>query len=196
MKRKWLVISAFVFLILLSPILFRKRTVWLMSNGEVVAIAKRSSLPDWDDGAVRVYQGKELFGLWADLFNFPLYIYPFSDLRRFLCVYDDDTSVLVFVVDFRVSDTDAPTLSKWPSDDYVRTYMAQRATNIVIETGGLVRLPNDSELQEVSSNLMSLTSLQFKTTSFPSGDFGIYRFYWTKEDLLSELATNRNSVWP
>jgi hypothetical protein len=167
-----------------------------MSNSEVIAIAKRSSLPSWNDGAVRVYQDKELFGLWADMFDFPLYIYPFSDMRRYLCIYDDDTSVLVFVVDFGISDTSTPVLSKWPSDDYVRTYMAQRATNVVMETGGLVRLPNYSELQEASSNLMSLTPWQFKATSFPSSDFGFYRFYWTKEQLLSELATNRNSVWP
>jgi len=65
-----------------------------------------------------------------------------------------------------------------------------------METKGFVRLPDYSELQEASSNLMSLTSWQLKRTSFPSGDFGIYRFYWKKEELLSGLATNRSSVWP
>jgi hypothetical protein len=35
-----------------------------------------------------------------------------------------------------------------------------------METKGFVRLPNHSELQEVSSNLANLTSTQFKATRF------------------------------
>ena len=115
----------------------------------------------------------------------------FVHLRRLI------TSVLVFVVDFWVADTNAPEFFQMASLTIMLEHdIAKRATNVVMDTKGFVRLPNYSELQEASSNLMSLTPWQFKTTLFPSGDFGIYRFYWTKEDLLSELATNRNSVWP
>jgi len=197
MKHKWLIVATAAFLLLLNPILFRKHTVPLLSNGKVVAIAKRSFAPHWKDSVVDVYVGKEkVFSLWSDFFDFPLFIYPFPDKQRFLCIDDDDTSVLVFVVDFGASDTNVSHSSRWPSDDYVRTYLTSRATNVVMETKGFVRLPNHSELQEVSSNLANLTSAQFKATSFPSGDLGIYRFYWTKEDLLSELALDRKSVWP
>ena len=197
MKHKWPIVATAAFLLLLSPILFRKHTVPLMSNGKVVAVAKRSFAPHWNDSAVDVYVGKEkVFSLRSDFFDFPLFIYPFPDKQRFLCIDDDDTSVLVFVVDFGASGTNVSHLSRWPSDDYVRTYLASRATNVVMKTKGFVRLPNHSELQEVSSNLANLTSTQFKETSFPSGDLGIYRFYWTKKDLLSELAPDRKSVWP
>ena len=197
MKHKWLIVATAAFLLLLSPVLFRKHTVPLMSNGKVVAVGKRSFAPHWNDSAVDVYVGAEkAFSLRSDFFDFPLFIYSFPDKQRFLCIDDDDTSVLVFVVDFSASGKTVSHSSKWPSDDYVRTYMASRATNVVMETKGFVRLPNYSELQEVSNNLVNLTSEQFKATSFPSGDLGIYRFYWTKEDLLSELAPDRKSVWP
>ena len=197
MKHKWLLIVALVALFISSPVIFRKHTIPLLSGGKVVAIAERSFAPHWGDSTVNIFVGNEkVFSLWADMFDFPLFIYPFADRQRFLCIDDDDTSVLVFVVDLRASATNTPTLSKWPPDDYVRTYIASRATNVVMETKGFVRLPDYSELQEASSNLMSLTSWQLKRTSFPSGDFGIYRFYWKKEELLSGLATTRSSVWP
>jgi len=196
-KRKGLIIATTALLVLLIPVIFRMHNVPLISNGEVVAMAKRSFAPHWSEGTVDVYVGKvKVFSLWADMFDFPLFIYPFADTQRFLCIYDDDTSVLVFVVNFGAADINTPNSSQWPTNDYVKTYVAKRATNVVMETKGFVRLPNYSELEEASSNLMSLTSGQFKTTSFPSDDFGVYRFYWTKEDLLSELATNRSSLWP
>jgi hypothetical protein len=167
MKHKWPIVATAAFLLLLSPILFRKHTVSLMSNGKVVAVAKRSFAPHWNDSAVGVYVGKEkVFSLWSDFFDFPLFIYPFPDKQRFLCIDDDDTSVLVFVVDFGASDTNVSHSSRWPSDDYVRTYLASRATNVVMKTKGFVRLPNHSEFQEVSSNLANLTSTQFKATRF------------------------------
>lgn len=195
MKQKWLTVATVVLLVLLSPIIFRKRTVPIISNGKVVAVAKRSFAPSWNDSAVDVYVGKEkFFGLWADFFDFPLFIYSFPDKQRFLCI--DDTSVLVFVVEFNASSRNVSNSSKWPSDDYARTYMASRATNVVMATKGFVRLPDYSELQEASSNLVNLTPEQFRATSFPSGDLGIYRFYWTREELLSELAADRKGVWP
>ena len=197
MKRVWLIITATVILILLSPALFRKHIVPLVSNGKVVAFAGRSFAPHWNDSPIDVYVGKKkAFSLWSDFFDFPLFIYPFPDKQRFLCIDDDDTSVLVFVVDFRTSGLKDSNSVKWPTDDYVRTYMASRATNVVMETKGSVRLPDYSELQEASNDLINLTSGQFQATSFPCGDLGFYRFYWTREELLSELAVDRKSVWP
>jgi hypothetical protein len=134
--------------------------------------------------------------LWGDAFDFPLFIYPFADDQRFLCIYDDDTAMLVFVVDFASSPESVIKQSEWPPNDYTRSYLAQRATNVVMKTKGLVRLPVLSELQEVSSNLTSITSSQFKTASFPVLDLGLYRSYWPKEALLSALHTNRQACWP
>jgi hypothetical protein len=90
MKHKWLIVATAAFLLLLNPILFRKHTVPLLSNGKVVAIAKRSFAPHWKDSVVDVYVGKEkVFSLWSDFFDFPLFIYPFPDKQRFLCIDDD-----------------------------------------------------------------------------------------------------------
>jgi hypothetical protein len=38
--------------------------------------------------------------MWAGFFEFPVFLYSFSDGQRSLCVYDDDTDVLVFVIDY------------------------------------------------------------------------------------------------
>ena len=197
MKWKWPVIVACVLLILLSPVLFRKRIVPLIFNGKTVAVAKRSFLPRWNDGAVDVYVGKEkVFSLWEDAFDLPLFFYPFADGRRFLCNYDFDTAILVFIVDLNASGTNESDLSKWPSDDQFRTDLARMASNVVLETKGVVRLPSFAELQEVSSYLASATPRQIKNASFPFCDFGVYRNYATKKDLLLDLATNRQSYWP
>jgi hypothetical protein len=95
-----------------------------------------------------------------------------------------------FVVDFSALGTNTLISSKWPPDDYTRTYMASRVTNVVFDTKGIVRLPNYAELQEVSSYLISTTP-----TSIKAGYFELFNF-WTKENLLLDLATNRQSVWP
>jgi hypothetical protein len=65
-----------------------------------------------------------------------------------------------------------------------------------METTAAVRLPNYAELQEVSSNVAILTPLELKKASFPNFDLGIYRVYWTKEELLAVLQTNRQKLWP
>jgi hypothetical protein len=103
---------------------------------------------------------------------------------------------LVFVVDFSASDINTPNFPKWPSNDRLRADLARMATNVVLETKGYVRLPNYAELQEVSSYLANLTPTEIKTRSLPMCDFGIYRFYALKENLLPDLATNRQSHWP
>jgi hypothetical protein len=197
MKQKRLIVFVFILLFILSPILFRKYRVPLISNGKVVAVATRPLVFPWNDNKFYVYVGNDkAFSVWADFFDFPMFIYPFADGKRFLCDYDDDVDILVFVVDFNASATNVSNSSMWPSDDRLRAHLAQRATNVVIETQGVVRLPNYAELQEVSSYLASLTPRQFKTRSLPLGDLGLYRFYATKENLLADLDTNRDSFWP
>lgn len=162
-----------------------------------MAVAKRPFAMPWNDNEYGVYAGKsKVFSLWGDIFDFPLLIYPFADGKRYLCIDDDDTSVLVFIVDLRGPTPNSSGSSGWPADDYTRTCLARRATNVVMDTKGSVRLPSFEEVQEVSSNLVRMSSKQFKAASFPCMDLGVYRFYWPKEVLLSELATNRHSLWP
>jgi hypothetical protein len=196
-KKKWLIIVVAAFLVVSSPILFRKRTVAIASAGRLVAVAKRPILPAWNDSAVDVYVGKDkVFSLWEDAFDSPLFIYPFSHDQRFLCVYDFDVSMLVFVVDLDASATNKLGSPDWPADERLRSNLAQGATNVVLETKGLVRLPTYAELQEVSGYLSRISSSELKATSFPFFDAGIYRHYASKDYLLLDVATNRQSMWP
>lgn len=167
-----------------------------MSNGEAVAIAKRSIAPILNGGVVRVYRDKELFGLWEDAFDLPIFFYPFADGQRFLCDYDFDTAMLVFVVDSNPSNADKLDSDKWPSDVQLRENLARMATNVVLETRCLVRLPTYAELQEVSNYLAGATSGQIKAGSFPFCDLGLYRSYATKKDLQLDFAADRQSYWP
>src|ERR1035437_463468 len=197
MRKLAIILGAIMLLLLLIPVFGRKYSVPLMSNGKIVATAQRPYALPWNDNEFSVYAGKsKLFSLWGDAFDFPLFIHPFTDGQRFLCIDDDDTAVLVFVVDFGPSRASATNTLQWPPDDYLRGYLAQRATNVVMNTKGLVRLPTHSEIQDVSSNLTTLTPSQFRTTSFPVWDLGLCRFYWPKEALLAALHTNRQKCWP
>src|SRR5208337_4366780 len=137
-----------------------------------------------------------IFSLWEDFFDFPLFIYPFADGERFLCIYDYDTAVLVFVLDFARSASSAAATPEWPSDAYVRGVLIAGATNVVTRTKGHVRLPGCAELQEVASQLSTISARKFRAASFPALDVGVYRGYWPREALLSALATNRQSCWP
>ena len=181
-------------LLVVGLLLLQKPYVSLMVNGKVVATAKRPFIQPIRDGATDVYVGKEkIFSLWQDFFDFPCFIYPFADGKRFLCDYDDDTSLLDFVVDFRDSATNEPRSSGWPPNDnvmgnYVSTYMASRMTNVVFNTKGIVRLPTYAELHEVSGYLTGTNQAQIKA--------GYFDFFGSKESLLLDLATNRQSVWP
>jgi hypothetical protein len=198
MIKRIAIVTAFAFFFLaLSPVLFRKRTVALVSNGRIVAVATRPLPTPWTDNEFGVYAGgAKVFNLWGDFFDVPLLIYPYADGKRFLCIDDDDTAVLVFIVDLNATNTIALASDNWPKDDYAREHLASRATNVVMATKGIVRLPNYAELREVSGCLMSLTPSQLQTVSFPFNDLGLCRFYCTKDDLLKELNTNRTSVWP
>jgi hypothetical protein len=182
-------------LLLFSPFLLRKRNVPIVSNGRIVAVAKRP-LP-WSGNEVGVYaDGTKIFSLWADTFDFPVYVYPFGEGEKFLCIYDDDTSVPVFVVDLNTQATNIAAQSGWPPDGYTRNYLAQRATNCVVETKGRVRLPTCSEVQEAAQSIAKMSPGEIRRTSFPATDFGVWRFYWLKQAMLNAVATNRHSVWP
>lgn len=195
--KKWIIIVfAILLFVVLSPVAFRKYTVPLMSNGRVVATARRPFALPWKDNEFAVYAGNaKVFSFWGDIFHFPLFIYPFADGQRFLCIDDDDTAILVFVIDCNASGATFTNLDGWPPDDYTRKYLAERAPHVVKESKGVVRLPSYAEVQEVSSNLAGMATGQFEKTSFPGVDFGVYRIYWPKAFLLSELSTNRHSVW-
>ena len=200
MKRQWLVIVAAIVVcpvLLFAGLLFlQKPYVSLGANGKTIAVVKRPLVQPITDGATDVYVGKQrIFSIWQDFFNFPCFIYPFADGKRFLCDYDDDTSLLDFVVDFRDSATNEPRSFGWPPDDnamgnYVRTYMASRITNIVFNTKGTVRLPTYAELREVSDYLTGKNFTSVKVGYLQSLSFR------EREGLLLDLATNRQSVWP
>jgi len=160
------------------------RTVRLRANGKVVAVAKLPSALSWSDNEYPVYAGKtKLFSMWGDFFDCPLYFYAFADGKRFLCVDDDDTSILVFVVDLRNGSTNLPRSSGWPPNDYLRDYMEKRAPNVMIEGSNYVRLPNIAEVREAVSNVDNMLIL----TLFPLRN---------KTWILDDLATNRASAWP
>jgi hypothetical protein len=203
MKLNWPILLVAILLIVLGPILFvvglllfQKPYVPLMVNGRIIAVARQPFLrPIWNDSSADFYVGKKkVFSLWENFLDgSPVFIYPFADGKRFLCDYDDDTSLLDFVVDFRDSATSEPRSSDWPPNDnvmgnYVRSYMVSRITNVVFDTKGVVRLPHYAELQEVSSYLTSTTPSQIKA--------GYFEFFWAKKRLLLDLAANRQSVWP
>ncbi len=188
-------VIAFALALVFCPFVLRKRTVPLMSGGKTTAVAKHPFL--WGDIECPVYAGDiRFFSLWSDMFDTPWFIYPFADGRRFLCIYDNDTSVLVFVVDCRTKGANGGVSFGWPPDSYVRNYMADTAPKVVTNPAGIVRLPSLEEVKEAAKYIENLTPAQFERASFPTLDMGLYRFYIPKADLLKQLDPNRKSVWP
>ncbi len=129
-----------------------------------------------------------MFSIWGDLFDCPVYVYTFADGKRFLFGDDDDTAILVFVVDLRSGSTNLPRSSDWPPNsgsigNYVRDYLELRAPQVMIEGSNYVRLPNMAEVREAASNIDSIRKL----TLFP---------LYSKTSILDDLSTNRTSVWP
>ncbi|PWU15200.1 MAG: hypothetical protein C5B50_15780 [Verrucomicrobia bacterium] len=197
--RKFLIIAGLLVLFLLfAPIVGRKCNVPLVSNGKTIAVAKRPLSPVWSEKEYPVFSGgTKLFSLWGKLLEgTPLFIYPFPDEKRFLCVDDDDTCVLVFVVDCRATAPRPPSGKEWPSDDYLRDYMKRRSTNVVMDPKGIVRLPSYDEVEEAGKRVAGMTSKELRTGCFPTLDLGVYRYYLPRELLLKNLATNRISPWP
>lgn len=192
MRRPAVIITiiACVLLLLFGMLWLRDYPVFcLLQNGKVTGAAKQSLFLPWNDTELDVCAGKtNLFSIWEDFFDCPVFIYPFADSKRFLCIDDDDTAMLVFVVDLEPSATNFVQSPLWPSDDYLRNYIAGRMTNVVMNTKGVVRLPTYSELRETSSYLANPKA--------KNSSISVYSLHWSKQFLLSELDTNRNSVWP
>jgi hypothetical protein len=97
--------------VLLSPVVLRKCTIPLFSGSKAVAVAQRRL-----SGDVDVYVGKsKAFRLdcsssWVE---FPVLVFPLDDGQRFLCIYDNDTEVPVFVVDSDAPSTNAAIHEYW-----------------------------------------------------------------------------------
>lgn len=166
-------------------------------NGHLVAVAHRPPACLWKEKQWKVYSGKtNLFSLWDDFFDSPVYIYPFADGRRFLCIYDYDVAVLVFVVDFTGRPPSPDQLVDWPPNAETRQFLSMNATNVVLNTTGAIRLPLLSEVREAASNVTMLTRSELEAKSFSTLDLGFYRDCWPKEGLLKALDTNRQRAWP
>lgn len=166
-------------------------------NGQLVAVAHRPRAWLWQDKEWKVSAGKtNLFSLGDDFVDSPLYIYPFADGRRFLCIYDYDVAVLVFVVDLTGSPPSPAQLLDWPPNADTRQSLYIGATNVVLNTKGVVRLPLLSEVREAASYLTTLTQSELEAKSFSTLDFGFYRDTWPKKGLLEALDTNRQRTWP
>ena len=194
-RRTITLLLATVLLLIVSPVLFRKRTVPLASRVDVADYATRPFV-GWGDNEFGIYQGgTNVFSLWGDQFHTPNLVYVFPDGQRFFCMDWDDTANLVFVVDLNRTRTNAVGAPPWPEDDYARNYLATRAPDILIKTNGVVRLPTRAELGEVSGYIAALTPGELKTVSFPFWDLGLFRDYLPKEFLLERLGSNRKSVW-
>ena len=165
MGKKFITATVFVLLVLSLPALFRKRAVPIVANGKVVALGKRPFVMPWRDNEFSVYaKDSKVFSLWGDLFDFPLFIHAFADGKRFLCIDDDDTAVLVFV---------ATTLPQfflvgvsWPREmippllDYIRRVFPSESA-----IDGLVRIGQmGASLEEVRADwlyLWLLTAIYF-----------------------------------
>jgi hypothetical protein len=184
--KRGMVISILVVaaIVLALWLLFGTHRVKLRANGKVVAAVKLPFALSWGDKEYPVYAGEtKLFSMWGDFFDCPLYVYTFADGKRFLFGDDDDTSILVFVVDLRNGSTNLPRSSDWPPNDYLRNYMEKRAPNVMIKGSNYVRLPNIAEVREAASNIDNIPRLSL----FP---------LFSKTSILDDLATNRTSVWP
>jgi hypothetical protein len=133
-----------------------------------------------------MYVGKSnIFGLWGDFFDRPIFVYCFNDQKRFLCDFDYDVEDFVFVIDMNKGSASVPQ-PKWPANDFNRQQMSSWMTNVVLEARGTVRFPTFAELQEASTNVSRLAAGQFLTT------FGrANRLYWLKASLIADLKTNR-----
>ena len=190
-----LALAGFALVVVISPFVLRKRSIPLFSDGKIIAVARHPFL--WGELDCPVWRGNaKLFSLWEDMFDAPWFIYPFADAQRYLCIDDDDTSVMVFVVDLRAPDTNATVSFGWPHGAEMRRYMAGRAPRIVTGPPGAVRLPTFEELEEAAERIRDMPAAQFKRASFPALDLCWYRLYVPKEDLIKQLAPDRYSYWP
>jgi hypothetical protein len=195
MRRNLLIITVVMVVILLLPFLLRKNAALLGVQGGKKIVATRSIIPNLGAGTVAVYVGKEkIFSLWEDFCDGPEFIYPFADGRRFFSVFNYDTSVLVFVVDLDSFHTNLT--MNWPMKTELRNYLAHGATNVVLNSNVLARMPTDEELQEVRDHLLRASENEIKTALIPHCDLGFWRSYVDRDSLLAALASNRDNYWP
>ena len=195
MRRNLLIIAAAIIFIFVLPIAMRKNSAFLGSVAGEKAFASRSVVPIIDDGEVNVYLGdQKIFGLWQDSFDSPLYVYPFADAKRYLCVYNRDTAILVFVADLDSSRTNQTV--NWPVRGELRDYLARGATKVMLNSNVLARMATDDELQEVRDHLSRASEVKIKAASLPYCDLGVCRSYEDRATLLLDLATNRQNYWP
>jgi hypothetical protein len=169
-----------VCLALLCPLVLRKRTIPLLAGGKTVAVAKRRL-----SGDVDVYVGpSKLFRLDCSFcwFEFPVLVLPLDDGKRFLCIYDNDTSYPVFVIDTGTSSTNAAIREFW-------------VPYVVKDTAAMVRFPTQVELDGAAARLTGMTPKQFRAALIPCLDIGIYRGYWPKEAVLPLLWATQHTRW-
>ena len=198
-RKRRILFALLVFLLLVAlfaTVAFGKRTRRLVSGSRSVIAVTPAGLP-WKDRVITIQaEGTNVFGIWDGLFELPMFLYSFPGGDRFLCVYDDDTAVLVFVVDCGFPKTNAPGQALWPPDSYTRDCLAGMMTNVVVQSAGMVRLPTYDEVSEVSSAVRTWTPKQFRSASFPAHNLGVYKHYFPRDFVLNALDTNRQSCWP
>jgi hypothetical protein len=193
MKRKWLVIIIATLFVVGAFVLWPKNKSLRLANGHKISV-QRSATPFWKEGSTTVFKDDEkVFSLWRDFFDDPIFIYPFDDGKRFLCDYDYDTAILVFVVDLDTGHTNLPGPSRWSGE--LSSSLDHCATNVVLETKGVVRLPTDAELREARESVMP-SKENANSASPPHHHRGIYCASFPKKDLLLHLADDRSSSWP
>jgi hypothetical protein len=155
-----------------SPLFFRKNSVRLAYGNRTVGAAENPLFLPCGD--TRVYIGnKKIFRLYNGAFEFPLLIHALDYGKRVLCVYENDTYDLVFVVDCNGSKTNTSSSLVW-------------APYIVKDTEALVRLPTQQELADTIGWFVKLTPAEFTTASFPRFDCGFRKFYEDRE-LVEEI---------
>lgn len=169
----------------------------LKSNGQTIAVLKVPFIWPTGDYSFDVSTGgSNLFGMRGDFFGGPEFVHPFGDGKKFLCIYDNDTAMLAFVVDFTGSVPNTSISEWWPQDGYCRGCLVRESTNVAFTTSGDIRMPALSEVREISDELKKMPRKQFLAESLPSLDLGFYRYYLPKDWILRQLDTNRTSVWP
>jgi hypothetical protein len=127
MRKLALIIGITALFLFMIPVVGRKYSVPLISPGKIVATATRPLAWPWEENEFSVYVGRSKeFSLWGGIFNCPLFIYAFANDKKFLCIDNDDTAILVFVVDFANPHGKPLKSPEWPMDGYARNYMAQR----------------------------------------------------------------------
>lgn len=172
----------------------QKPAISLAAGGKRIAVARSALIgPILGKSSVDVYASNaKIFSLWEDFCDFPIFIYPFADGKRFLCDYDDDVAMLDFVVDFNPPKITDPSLPEWPTNLELRENLERMATNIVFDTKATVRLPTYAELAEVRRYLEDPTS----TPTPVKAAYLRVLYFGVNEGLLSDLASDRSSVWP